>query len=137
MEFRKNNTFGLTAFTSFGSFWITLGLIWLLTGVGTGGGLYPAENADYIGWYLFMWGLFTAFMFLNTLNRNRALQVIFLTLVVLFWLLAIADWSGNSTIREIAGWEGIFCGLSAIYLAAAEMFKDTYGREILPIGEIK
>ena len=140
MEFRKNNTFGMTAFISFGSFWITLGFIWVFTGTGSSGGLgglYPAENADYFGWYLFLWGLFTAYMFLNTLNRNRGLQVIFGTLVVLFWLLAIGDWTGNETITKIAGWEGILCGLSAIYLAAAEVFKETYGREILPIGQVK
>ena len=137
MEFRKNNTFGMTAFISYGSFWITLGFIWAFTGTGGLGGLYPAENADYFGWYLFLWGLFTAYMFLNTLNRNRGLQVIFGTLVVLFWLLAIGDWTGNETITKIAGWEGILCGLSAIYLAAAEVFKETYGREILPIGQVK
>jgi succinate-acetate transporter protein len=140
MEFRKNNTFGLLAFTSFGSFWITLGFIWVFTGTGSSGGpggLYPAENADYFGWYLFLWGLFTAYMFLNTLNKNRALQVIFGTLVILFWLLAVGDWTGNETITKIAGWEGIVCGLSAIYLAAAEVFKETYGREILPIGQMK
>jgi succinate-acetate transporter protein len=138
MEFRKNNTFGLTAFTSYGSFWLTLGFIWLITGVGstTGAGIFPRESADYIGWYLFMWGLFTAWMFLNTLNKNRALQVVFGTLVILFWLLAIGDWTGNETITKIAGWEGIVCGASAIYLAAAEVFKETYGREILPIGEV-
>ena len=139
LEFRKNNTFGMTAFISYGSFWLTLGFVWLVTGVGNsaGGGIYPAENVDYIGWYLFMWGVFTLWMFLNTLNKNRSLQVIFGTLVILFWLLAIADWTGSSALREIAGWEGIFCGFSAIYLAAAEVFKETYGREILPIGEIK
>lgn len=75
-------------------------------------------------------------MFLNTLDKNRALQVIFGTLVILFWLLAVGDWNGNETITEIAGWEGIVCGGSAIYLAAAEVFEETYGREILPIGEV-
>ena len=137
MEFRKNNTFGMTAFISYGSFWLTLGFIWVFTGTGSLGGLYPAENADYIGWYLFMWGLFTAWMFVATLNKNRALQVIFGSLVILFWLLAIGDWTDNETITKIAGWEGLFCGFSAIYLAAAEVLKETYGREILPIGEIK
>jgi succinate-acetate transporter protein len=112
MEFRKNNVFGLTAFTSYGLFWLSFVFIkqpW----VGSG-----AEDAGFIAWYLFMWGLF-------------------FTLAVLFWLLAIGDWTGNETITKIAGWEGIVCGASAIYLAAAEVFKDTYGKEILPIGVIK
>jgi succinate-acetate transporter protein len=131
MEFRKNNVFGLTAFTSYGLFWLSFVFIkqpW----VGSG-----AEDAGFIAWYLFMWGLFTAYMFLNTLNKNVGLQVVFFTLAVLFWLLAIGDWTGNETITKIAGWEGIVCGASAIYLAAAEVFKDTYGKEILPIGVIK
>ncbi|MBM3695006.1 MAG: hypothetical protein FJW79_03610 [Actinobacteria bacterium] len=137
MEFRKNNTFGMTAFVSYGSFWITLGFIWVFSGVGASGGLYPKENADYFGWYLLLWGLFTLYMFLNTLNKNRSLQVIFGTLVILYGLLAIGNWTANETIIKIAGWEGIVCGLSAIYLAAAEIFKETYGREILPIGQVK
>ena len=122
---------------SYGSFWLTLGFSWLFTGTGSSASLYPTENPDYMGWYLFMWGLFTLWMFLNTLNKNRGLQVIFGSLVVLFWMLAVADWTGSSVLREIAGWEGILCGLSAIYLADAEVFKETYGREILPIGEMK
>jgi len=124
MEFRKNNTFGM-------------GFIWVFSGVGTSGGLYPKENADYFGWYLLLWGLFTLYMFLNTLNKNRSLQVIFGTLVILYGLLAIGNWTANETIIKIAGWEGIVCGLSAIYLAAAEIFKESYGREILPIGQVK
>ncbi len=131
MEFRKNNIFGLTAFTSYGLFWLSLVFIkqpW----VGNG-----TEDPGFMGWYLFMWGLFTAYMFLNTLKKNVALQTVFFTLAVLFWLLAIGDWTGNATITKIAGYEGIVCGASAIYLAAAEVFKETYGKEILPIGVIK
>jgi succinate-acetate transporter protein len=132
MEFRKNNIFGLTAFTSYGLFWLSL--VFIINGfVGVG------VDAGILGWYFFMWGLFTAYMFLNTLNKNVALQVVFLTLTVLFVLLAIAHWTTGDaaeTWTKIAGWEGILCGFSAIYLAAAEVFKETYGREILPIGEV-
>jgi succinate-acetate transporter protein len=132
LEFRKGNTFGLTAFTSYGLFWISF--VFIVNGfVGVG------VDRGFLGWYLFMWGIFTGWMFLNTLNKNRALQVVFLTLTVLFVLLAIGHWATGSaadTWIKIAGWEGIVCGFSAIYLAAAEVFKETYGREILPIGEI-
>ena len=106
MEFRKNNLFGMTAFISYGSFWLTFVFIVLWGGADSG----------FLGWYLFLWGLFTAYMYLNTLNKNRALQVIFGTLVILFWLLAIGHWvTGDAadTIIKIAGWEGIFCGGSA------------------------
>jgi hypothetical protein len=126
MEFRKGNTFGLTAFTSYGLFWLSL--VWII--------LYGNADASFMGWYLFLWGLFTAYMFVATLNKNRALQVVFGSLTLLFLGLAIGDWTGNSTITEIAGWIGIFSGASAFYLAAAEVLNETYGRTVLPIGPI-
>jgi len=131
MEFRKNNTFGLTAFTSYGLFWITLVFILIFQGDGV-----FVRDIDFFGWYLFMWGLFTAYMFVATLKKNRALQVVFASLAILFFLLAIGDWTGNETITKIAGWEGIFTGFSAIYLAAAEVLQENLGRTILPIGPV-
>jgi succinate-acetate transporter protein len=130
MEFRKNNTFGMTAFISYGSFWLTLVFILIYQGDGV-----FTRDIDFFGWYLAMWGLFTAYMFLGSLKRNRALQTIFGSLTVLFFLLAVGDWTGNETITKIAGWEGIFTGFSAIYLAAAEVLNESHGRELLPIGD--
>jgi succinate-acetate transporter protein len=126
MEFRKGNTFGLTAFTSYGFFWLTLVAI-ILSG---------EADPTFLGWYLFLWGIFTAYMFLATLNKNRALQVVFFGLATLFFLLAAGYWADSSTIIEIAGWVGIFTGSAAIYLAAAEVLNETYGREVLPIGTV-
>jgi uncharacterized protein len=88
---------------------------------------------------LFMWGLFTFMMALGTLRANRALQFVFLSLTVLFFLLAIRDWTaeswaGSKMVGTIAGWEGIACGLSAIYLAMAEVINEHFGRTVLPIG---
>lgn len=131
MEYRKGNTFGTTAFTSYGLFWLSL--VYIVV-AGNFDSLTVGNDATFMGWYLFMWGLFTAYMFIATLNKNRALQFVFLTLTVLFWLLAIGDWFDNSTITEIAGWEGIVCGFSAIYLAAADVLNETYGRTVLPVG---
>ena len=74
-------------------------------------------------------------MWIGTLRANKALQVVFFSLVVLFWLLAARDWTGSARIGTIAGYEGIFCGASAIYLAMAEVLSERYGRTILPIGE--
>ncbi len=84
-----------------------------------------------------MWGLFTFFMWFGTFGKNRGIQFVFLSLTILFWLLAIRDWTGNSYIGVLAGYEGIICGLSAIYLAMAEVLNEVHGRVILPIGEIK
>ncbi|WP_083962637.1 acetate uptake transporter [Thermodesulfovibrio thiophilus] len=90
-----------------------------------------------MGWYFFMWGLFTFFMWFGTFGKNRAIQFVFLSLTILFWLLAIRDWTGGSGIGVLAGWEGIICGLSACYLAMAEVLNESHGRIVLPIGEIK
>lgn len=84
--------------------------------------------------YLFMWGLFTFVMWIATLKHGKALQVVFFTLFILFWLLAIGDATGNAAIKHFAGWEGIFCGASAIYLALAQVLNETYGKTVLPVG---
>jgi succinate-acetate transporter protein len=131
MEFRKGNTFGTTAFCSFGLFWLTLVFLLVFPEM-KWWGLKPTAGS--MTAYLFMWGLFTGLMFIGTLKANRSLQVVFLTLTILFWLLALGDITGNSTIKLIAGFEGIFCGFSAIYLAIAEVLNEMYGRVVLPIG---
>lgn len=129
-EFKKGNTFGATAFTSYGFFWLTLVGIWYLpTSPAT-----AATDATFLGIYLAMWGIFTGFMFFGTLKGNRTLQFVFGSLTVLFALLAIGNISGNKTILMIAGFEGIICGASAIYLAMAEVLNEQYGRTVLPIG---
>jgi len=131
-EWKKNNTFGATAFTAYGSFWISLVAIWLIPRSSFGTDLKSDEVS--MGWYLLMWGIFTAFMFIGTLKLNRALQVVFGSLVILFLLLAAGDFTGIKTIKVIAGIEGIFCGLSAIYACAAQILNEVYRKTILPLG---
>ena len=131
-EWKKNNTFGATAFTAYGSFWITLVAIWLLPKTAFGAGFKSDEVS--MGWFLLMWGIFTAFMFIGTLRLNRALQIVFGSLTVLFLLLAISDFTGIKTVKIIAGIEGIFCGLSAIYTCAAQILNEIYGKSLLPLG---
>ncbi|WP_019612974.1 acetate uptake transporter [Psychromonas ossibalaenae] len=136
LEFKKGNTFGLTAFTSYGFFWISLVVLLIMPEMGLGGAAEATPHA-YMAWYLVMWGIFTAFMFVGTLRGNKCLQFIFGSLTVLFFLLAARDFTGSALIGKIAGFEGLICGLSAIYLAMAEVINEQYGREILPIGEPK
>jgi uncharacterized protein len=130
LEFKKGNTFGMTAFCSYGSFWLTL--VFMLTFKGL-----PGTDTAFMGWYLFMWGVFTFLMWFGTFGKNRSIQFVFLSLTILFWLLAIRDWTGSVITGTIAGWEGIICGFSAIYLAAAEILNEAHGRVVLPIGEIR
>lgn len=131
MEWKKNNTFGTVAFMSYGLFWLSLVSSILLPRLGLGA---PATKFD-MGIYLAMWGLFSLILFIGTFKANRALQVVFGSLVVLFALLALGDLTGNHAITVVAGYEGIFCGLSAIYLAAAQILNEVYGRTVLPIGD--
>jgi succinate-acetate transporter protein len=133
MEFKRGNTFGTTAFTSYGLFWLSLVATWLIPGLNSpAGGKTPAA---YMGWYLALWGLFTFFMWFGTFGKNRVLQFVFLSLTLLFFLLAVRDWTGSAEIGTVAGIEGIFCGLAAIYLAMAEVLNEGKGRPVLPIGE--
>lgn len=132
MEYKKGNSFGTTAFTSYGLFWLTLVFLNIFPNTG----LWPvASGTIELGSYLLLWGIFTLLMFFGTLNRNRALQVVFLTLAILFFLLAIGNFLNIPLIITIAGFEGILCGSSAIYLAIAEILNETYARTILPIGK--
>ena len=131
MEWRKGNTFGTTAFTSYGLFWLTLVALVIIPKFEWGAGLAPAKTT--MAAYLFMWGLFTFFMFIGTLKANRALQVVFLTLTILFFLLAAGDFTGNEAITRLAGYEGIFCGFTAIYTALGQVLNEMYGKKMVPL----
>jgi succinate-acetate transporter protein len=128
MEFRRGNTFGTTAFTSYGLFWLSL--VYLILNPLGSPQLAP-DNAAMAA-YLFMWGLFTFIMFFGTLKANRALQTVFMSLAILFFLLAAAR--AFPTLLIIAGAEGVFCGFSAFYLSLAEVLNETQGRILLPVG---
>ena len=132
MEYKKGNTFGTTAFTSYGLFWMALVTLILLPGIS----IYKDFAPDTGGMvaFLVMWGLFTGWMFLGTLKTNRALQTVFGTLTILFFLLAAGEYS--ETIHIIAGYEGILCGFSAIYLAMAEVTNEALGKTVFPIGPV-
>ena len=85
-----------------------------------------------MGWFLFLWGVFTFLMWIGTWDKNKVLQFVFLSLWILFFLLALRDWTGNANIGIIAGYEGLLCGGSAIYLAMAEVLEEARGKKILP-----
>ena len=131
LEYKKGNTFGMTAFISYGSFWLSLVGLLLLPRLG----LAEPTDASVLGIYLALWGVFTLFMFFGTLKGNRALQFVFLSLTVLFALLSIGHLVDNEGIVHVAGWIGLVCGASAIYLAMGEVLNEQFGRTILPIGE--
>jgi len=130
MEYKKGNTFGTTAFTSYGLFWLSLVILKLLPVMG----LWSWSSDISMAAYFFMWGLFTFVMFFGTLKANKALQFVFMSLAILFFLLTIRDAFGiEGLYAQAVGVEGIICGLSAVYLALAEVLNEAHGKTILPI----
>ena len=130
MEWKKRNTFGTVAFTSYGFFWISLVALLVMPRFGV------AETSDRSATaaYLFVWGIFTVVLFVATFKMNRALMLVFFALTLLFFLLAVADATGSALLQRIAGYEGIACGLGAMYVGAAQILNEVYGRTVLPLG---
>jgi uncharacterized protein len=133
MEWKKGNTFGTTAFTSYGLFWLSLVALLLLPKMT---GAAATDEGGMIAYFI-MWGIFTLVMFIGTLKLNGALQFVFASLTVLFFLLAIRDITKSPVVGMIAGYEGIICGLSAIYAGLAQVLNEVYGRIVWPIWPVK
>jgi len=136
LEFRTGNTFGMTAFASYGAFWIALASMVLMEM----NKMLSAEATK--GWLLttlVAWTIFTFILWIASLKHSVALIWVFSTLLILFILLDIGVYQGvgaGKGITRIAGWEGIFCAFTAWYLAAAIIINDSFGRTVLPVGPI-
>ena len=128
MEYRQGNTFGTVAFVSYGSFWLSLVFIWAMPAYG----LPPADPIS-MGCYLALWGVFSFAMFIGTLRGKTIGKLVFGSLVVLFALLALANFTGSHAVHTIAGFEGILCGGFALYEAAAVVINEKFGRDVLPL----
>ena len=128
-EVRRGNTFGATAF---GAFWMALATMVYLGHAG----VFAVPASGMVA-FLVLWAVFTGYMTISTFRLNKALQVIFLTLTLLFILLAIGEGTGNDIVMKVAGAEGIVCGLSALYTSAALVANSVYGKEVLPLGVVK
>ncbi|MBI1177466.1 hypothetical protein GC207_08510 [bacterium] len=134
MEWKKANTFAATAFISYGFFWLSFVTLLVLPKLN----LFLAASETAMAAYLAMWGLFTGVMFLGTFRLNRALQLVFGTLTILFFLLAYGDYSGaGAGFKHFTGYEGIVCGALAIYTGMAQVLNELYGKTILPLGVVK
>ncbi|QQE77716.1 acetate uptake transporter [Alicyclobacillus sp. SO9] len=120
-EFRKGNTFGATAFTSYGAFWISFYFI-----------VHSAPAAG-MGVYLLFFGVLTFYLWFGTFYLNRALFFVFLTLWLAFLFLALGDFGVMGS--QLGGWIGLVCGLSALYTSAAGVINSVAGRVVLPVGE--
>lgn len=129
MEQKTGNNFGFAAFCSYGSFWIGLGIIWLLNGLG----LYASSETD-VALYLIAWTLLTAILWVASMFVHSAMAITFTTLLIGFILLDLGH-LGFPAMNVVAGYELIICALSAWYMMAAIIINDVAGREILKTGK--
>ena len=134
MEWKKGNTFATTAFISYGFFWLSLVALLVLPKVVV---TIAPTKPEAMAAYLAMWGIFTAVMFIGTFRLSRALQVVFGSLTVLFFLLVAVKLGGGEELEHFTGYEGIFCGLSAIYTGLAQVLNELAGKTVLPLGVVK
>lgn len=125
LELPKGNTFGFVAFCSYGAFWWSFALF-----VEFFAAHVPAA---FVGWYLFMWGVFTFYMWIGSLALTRAVSYVFLALWITFVLLAIGAW-GIGAAHVIGGYAGLVTAVLAFYVSAAEVINETHGRVVLPLG---
>ena len=129
IDARRGDTFGLTAFVSYGVFWLGLSFSFLLQWMG----LVKLDNSG-LAWTFVIWGIFTAFMMIGTLKMTFMHFFVFASLVVLFALLAAHFFGAISALP--AGVEGLFCGGAAAYGAAAVIINGKFGRAVLPLGTV-
>jgi succinate-acetate transporter protein len=128
LELRGGNTFVGTAFVSYGFFWWSLCIIW----INPFGAINGADGPS-MGFYLLLWGIFTLFMFFGTLVHNTITKLVFSSLAILFFLLAIGKFTENETVELIAGYEGILCGAFAIYSAVGQIVNGEHKKKIFPL----
>lgn len=125
MELPKGNSFGFLAFCSYGAFWWSFALFVLF---------FSAHVSHaFVGWYLFMWGVFTFYMWIASLALTKAVSYIFLALWITFGLLALGEW-GIGAAHVIGGYLGLITAAIAFYVSAAEIINETHGRVLLPLG---
>ncbi len=135
MEWKKGNTFATTAFVSYGFFWLSLVAVIVLPKMIPG---VVATNETALATFLLMWGIFTGVMFLGTLKLSRALQFVFGSLTILFFLLAIGDYTDASpAFKHFTGYEGVICGAAAIYTGLAQVLNELYSKTVWPLGPMK
>lgn len=124
---RRGDTFGMTAFISYGLFWIGLSFMFLMEWLG----VVELSGAG-LAWTCILWGIFTAYMTVGTFKISKVHVLVFTTLTLLFWMLAVVFFGGLSP--KVAGVMGLVCGGAAIYGSAAVVLNATHGRWVLPIG---
>ena len=127
LEFPRGNTLGTVAFLSYGAFWWSFALF-----AGSMGAKVPES---FVGWYLFVWGVFTFYMWIGSLHTSTSVQLIFLSLWITFLLLAIGAWTGIAFATQVGGYAGLVTAVLAFYASAAMVINESLGHTVLPIHD--
>jgi hypothetical protein len=131
-EFKTGNTFGATAFSSYGAFWISF---WALVTFFVKD--IPKEEAGAaVGLYLWAWGIFTAYMFVAALRTTAAVALVFFLLTATFIILGIGNSGGHTGIVKLGGYVGLATALAAWYASFAQVINSTFGRTVAPLGPL-
>jgi uncharacterized protein len=132
-EFRNNNTFGATAFTSYGAFWISFFVLEQFQA-----DKIPASHLGAsVGLYLIAWGIFTTYMWIASFRVSVAVNLVFLLLAVTYFVLGIGETNGTDSIVKAGGWIGIATAIAAWYASFASVTNKTFGRLVMPVRELK
>jgi uncharacterized protein len=132
-EFRKGNTFGATAFSSYGAFWISYWAYVTFFAKDV-----PAANAgSAVGLYLIGWGIFTAYMWIASFRTTAAVNLVFLLLAITFIVLGIGEATGSSGLSKLGGWIGLATAVAAWYASFAAVANFTFGRELVPVRQLR
>jgi uncharacterized protein len=128
-EFRTGNTFGATAFCSYGGFWISF---WAFVTF-FAPKVDPAYVGKAVGLYLIGWGIFTTYMFVASLRTTGAIAAVFALLALTFILLGIGNAGAHENIVKAGGYVGLLTALAAWYASFAGVTNSTFGRVVLPV----
>jgi succinate-acetate transporter protein len=130
-EFAKGNTFGATAFCSFGAFWVSF---WWLTGHTDLSGASADDAAHGVGWYLLIWGIFTLYMTVAALRVSGAVLAVFVLLTLTFVVLAWGEFATSTGIHKFGGYLGLLTAVAAWYASFAGVTAFTWKRQLAPVG---
>ncbi len=128
-EQKMGNNFGFSAFVSYGAFWISLAAILVAKNYN----LFPVSGTD-VGWFLVGWTLYTAILWIGSFKISKAMLFTFTTLLVGFILLDLEHFGAGEEMGKLAGWDLIACALGAWYMMASAIYKDLFGKDVLPVG---
>ncbi len=129
-EFAKGNTFGATAFCSYGGFWLSF---WWLTGHTDMSGA-GSDAAKGVGLYLLAWGIFTLYMTVAASRTTMAVFSVFVLLTITYFLLAFGEFGGSSGLSKAGGYVGILTAIAAWYASFATVTNFTFKRTVMPVG---